>query len=235
MFDDIKGVWAAMMAATRRGRSKTGRHAAIEWNKVAGYVRSIEVTNEGKGWHWHIHVFALVTDWIDQRKLSEEWQRFGGGQIVDVRECRDGIVPGLIETLKYTTKMAKMTPADLYEVHVASKGSRMLAAGGLLLGVPEPDIRMDDISDQSGPYRDFIARWLNERYELELLSEGDDTPETSEELLERARAALQGAQTLTAADFAALDRLAEDPAQRAALEAMLLAAPLGGESASEIP
>ena len=82
----------AMTSAARKAKSKTGcmhGHAQIEWNKLAGSIRAMEVTNTGRQWHPHVHVFALVTDYIDRERLSAEWQRFTGDSfIVDVRKCK---------------------------------------------------------------------------------------------------------------------------------------------------
>ena len=36
--------------------------------KAHGIVYAVEITNRGRGWHPHIHMVALVDDWIDGEK-----------------------------------------------------------------------------------------------------------------------------------------------------------------------
>lgn len=175
-FDHIKGSWSRMMVAKRAGASNKKRDKAIEWNKVLGSVRAIEVTNEekGQGWHPHIHAFVLLEDYIDQKTLSAEWERFTGDSfVVGITKCKNGVVGGLIETLKYCSKLTELSPAHILEVHRAGKGSRFADAQGILRGVPEPDIRQDNDEGLEGPYRDFFAVWcrINKGFRFKTLGE----------------------------------------------------------------
>jgi hypothetical protein len=157
----FKAAWKKMIEAKRRGKSEKCHHERIEWNKVEGALRSIEVTNKGNGWHVHAHVFCLLSDWIDQAALSEEWKRFTGDSfIVGVTLCKNGVVPGLVETVKYAVKFSDMDPLQLWDVFTAANGSRFFDAQGALRGVPEPEIDQDDLEGLSGPYRDFMAVWM---------------------------------------------------------------------------
>lgn len=165
----FKAGWKAMMAAKRKAKGNH-RHDPIEWNKVHGSLRAIEVTMGKGGWHVHCHCFVLLTDYIDREKLSAEWLRFTGDSfIVDVRKCRNGVKAGLLEVLKYSCKFSSMKPAEAYQVHLTFQGFRLIDPQGVLRGVPEPDIDSDDISDMSGPYRDFIAYWMGsqQKYRIE--------------------------------------------------------------------
>jgi hypothetical protein len=159
----LKTSWKTMCAAARKGKSNSKKNLPIEWNKVAGSIRSIEVTNEGNGWHPHAHAFVLLTDYVDHSALSAEWERFTGDSfVVGISKCKNGIVPGLIECLKYASKITEMTPQNVLDVYRAAAGSRFTDPQGILRGVPEPDIDFDDLEGEGldGPYRDFIARWL---------------------------------------------------------------------------
>jgi hypothetical protein len=156
----LKQSWSRMLAAARKSKVSKHRHSPIEWNKVIGSVRAIEVTHKASGWHPHIHVFGLLSSYIDQPALSEEWRNFTGDSfVVGVTKCKGGIVPGLIETLKYASKLTELTPSQVVHVWRTAKGSRFADAQGILRGVPEPDIRQDDDEGLSGPYRDFLALW----------------------------------------------------------------------------
>ena len=146
----------------------------IEWNKVHGSIRAIEVTwnKKAKEWHPHIHVFALVSEYISQMHLSAEWERFtGDSMIVDVRKCKNGIVPGLIEVLKYVSKPSELTPELLFKLYETAKGSRFVDRQGCLRGVPEPCIDSDDDDGLHGPFRDFIALWRGFGYSMESVGE----------------------------------------------------------------
>jgi hypothetical protein len=156
----LKASWSRMQDARRKGKSVSGRHGKIEWNKVHGSIRAIEVTKKEKGWHPHIHCFALLEDYVSPNHLSAEWERFTGDSfIVDVRKCSNGVQSGLIETLKYVSKIADLTPEQVLHVHNSAKGSRFTDPQGVLRGVPEPDITADDMEGLTGPYREFIALW----------------------------------------------------------------------------
>jgi hypothetical protein len=166
----LKESWSRMMEAKRKGASASSRHGLIEWNKVVGSVRAIEVTwNKKAGeWHPHIHVFALVSQYISQTHLSAEWERVTGDSfIVDVRKCKNGIVSGLIEVLKYVSKPSELSPELLLQLYRAAKGSRFVDPQGCLRGVPEPCIDSDDDDGLHGPYRDFIALWRGFGYSME--------------------------------------------------------------------
>jgi hypothetical protein len=166
----LKESWTRMMAAKRKGASASGRHELIEFNKVLGSIRAIEVTwnKKAQEWHPHIHVFALVTEYINPFHLSAEWQRFtGDSMIVDVRKCKNGIRAGLTEVLKYVSKPSELSPELLFELYESAKGSRFVDPQGCLRGVPEPCIDSDDDEGLHGPFRDFIALWRGFGYSME--------------------------------------------------------------------
>lgn len=157
----LKDSWTRMMTAKRLGKAANCRNATVEWNKVHGSIRAIEVTKKDKGWHPHIHAFVLLEEYISQEMLVKEWERFTGDSfVVGIKRCDNGIVPGLIETLKYVSKLGDLTPENALEVYRAAKGSRFTDPQGVLRGVPEPDICEDDEDENCvGPYRDFMALW----------------------------------------------------------------------------
>lgn len=177
----LKDSWRRMMDAKRAGKSKASTNGLIEWNKVAGSIRAIEVTNKGKGWHPHIHVFVLLEEYINVFHLSAEWERFtGDSMIVNVKKCYNGIVAGLVEVLKYVSKPSELAPAQLLELYTAAKGARFTDPQGILRGIPEPDIDQDDDEGLDGPFRDYMMLWTGWGYsmqavghELEILRPND--------------------------------------------------------------
>jgi hypothetical protein len=76
------------------------RRFARNW--IGGFY-NWEVTNEGKGWHLHVH--ALVeAKWIDSAQLSTEWMKVtrGLGRIVKVKDARQHDY--IKEVTKYAVK-----------------------------------------------------------------------------------------------------------------------------------
>jgi len=158
----LKEIIKNMGAAARKAKSASCKHAPIEWNKIEGMIRSIEVTNRGNGWHVHTHIFALLSAYVDREALSEELMRFSGGEckIVDVRACKNGIIAGMCEVIKYALKPGELTNQQTLQVFEDFKGTRMIDCAGLLRGVLEGDIDQDDLPDLDGPTRDYVAYWL---------------------------------------------------------------------------
>lgn len=160
--DHLKKAWQRMLARRRSHLHKPERYGPVEWCKVAGSVRSLEVTAGAEGWHPHFHAFVLLKEYIDHEQLCEEWRELTGDSfIVGVSLCRDGVLPGLIEVLKYATKFSELKPAQAWHVFQCLRGSRSVDPQGVLRGVMEPNIDQDTVDGLSGPYRDFIAIWSN--------------------------------------------------------------------------
>lgn len=101
-----------------------------------GFYR-IEVTNEGKGWHLHLH--ALVDcDWIDARQLAIEWDKANRqtGHIVKVKDCRESNY--LSEVTKYAVKgsmLAEWDATDIAQFIDAFTGVRTFGVFGSLYGL----------------------------------------------------------------------------------------------------
>ena len=76
--------------------------------KIDGGFYTTEYTyNKTTGqWHPHIHIFALLTDWIDQEELAETWHEITyDSYIVDVRRVRK---PKLRDTAKLLQRFVSM-------------------------------------------------------------------------------------------------------------------------------
>ena len=53
------------------------------------YTTEYTFNNKTNQWHPHIHIFALLNDWIDQEELAETWHDITlDSYIVDVRRVR---------------------------------------------------------------------------------------------------------------------------------------------------
>jgi hypothetical protein len=125
--------------------SQSIRSLKAAWNKLRrstlarvwrGGCYSIEVTNEGRGWHIHLH--ALVDcPYVDQSALARKWAALVGQDfsIVYVRSATSRDY--LKEVCKYACKpqdMAAWSPADIVAWLDASASLRLFGVFGSLLG-----------------------------------------------------------------------------------------------------
>jgi len=99
-------------------------------------IYSIEVTNEGRGWHVHLH--ALVeAKWIDAKELARQWADIVGQDfaIVWVGDARGKETAK--EILKYTVKgsqIATWSPEEVAQYVRAVEGVRLFGRFGELTG-----------------------------------------------------------------------------------------------------
>lgn len=99
-----------------------------------GGCYSIEVTNEGNGWHVHLHILVDCR-WVDGEQLALEWakrvkQDFA---IVKVKDCRGGDY--VREVTKYAVKgtdLAKWAGEQAIEYILAMTGVRCFGTFGTL-------------------------------------------------------------------------------------------------------
>ena len=84
--------------------------------------------NEKTGeWHPHIHMFALVDQWIDQQEFSEYWHSLtGDSMVVDVRRARKekghGYSKAAAEVCKYALKFGDLSVEKTWEAFKVLKG-----------------------------------------------------------------------------------------------------------------
>ena len=111
------------------------RHRKFARNWRGGFY-SLEVTNEGRGWHLHLHVLADVR-WIDAGELARQWAAVtnGFGKIVKVKDCRKADY--LAEVTKYAVKgseLAAWEPQQIADFIRAFTGCRTFGVFGTLYG-----------------------------------------------------------------------------------------------------
>ena len=111
------------------------RRMVFARNWTGGFY-SLEVTNEGRGWHLHLH--ALIDSrWIDAGLLSKAWHKAtrGLGHIVKVQDARQKDY--LKEVTKYAVKgnqLAAWTGDQSLEFIRAFDGARTFGVFGSLYG-----------------------------------------------------------------------------------------------------
>lgn len=121
-----------LLRHTMKGFGKLRRQK--EWKTATGGCVSMEVTNESKGWHVHLHVLVDAR-WIAGGILSQRWGELMGQDyaIVKVQDCRR--FEYLNEVTKYVVKASEMAkwPAEEIAAFIGSiKGVRMFAPFGSL-------------------------------------------------------------------------------------------------------
>ncbi len=154
-------------------------------HEVAGGVYSIEVTENGNGWHPHPHAIWLVdrnhpaatdsTNWA-LKELSPEWHRITGDSfIVDARPIRPNqddpfqnpYADGFCEVFKYAMKAGELGPAKTLEAYPVLAGSRMVGSFGAFFGIKEPKSLLDDLTDYKNlSYFEYMYRFMHGKYHL---------------------------------------------------------------------
>ena len=139
-----------------------------EFCKVQGAMYSYENTYNEKTneWHPHIHMFALVDQWIDQQEFAEYWESItGDSMIVDVRRAKKqkgfGYSKAAAEVCKYALKFGDLSVEKTWEAFKVLKGKRLTGAFGLLWGVKVPDTMTDDMpDDKTLPYLEMLYKFV---------------------------------------------------------------------------
>ena len=152
----------------RRDYEKKGR-GFNEFCKVQGAMYSYENTFNEKTveWHPHIHMFALVDQWIDQQEFSEYWHSItGDSMVVDVRRVKKekghGYSKAAAEVCKYALKFGDLSVENTWEAFKVLKGKRLTGSFGLLWGVKIPENLADEMPyDQDLPYLEMLYKFVS--------------------------------------------------------------------------
>ena len=141
-----------------------------EFCKIQGAAFSYEIAhNHEKGWHPHIHMVALLDNYIDVHKLSSEWEEItGDSYIVDVRKLKKkdhstentAIADAMLEVFKYAVKFADLSLERQFEAYETLKSLRLIGSFGLLHGVQLPDTLLDDLTEfENLPFLEMYYRF----------------------------------------------------------------------------
>jgi hypothetical protein len=122
----VKSFKAALTKLRRRAFAKN-------WK---GGCWSLEVTNEGRGWHLHAHLLVNV-HWVDIGELCRTWGELVGQDyaICSVKDARGDSY--LKQVCKYVVKgsdIAKWSPMDIVAFVNAFQGQRTFGVFGQLYG-----------------------------------------------------------------------------------------------------
>lgn len=103
------------------------------FTKISGGCASLELTNEGRGWHLHWHLLVAATGFVGSDKLAVAWGELVGQDyaIVKIKPVKEGSY--LQEVCKYAAKpseVAKWPAARVAEFVEACRGTRMFTVFG---------------------------------------------------------------------------------------------------------
>lgn len=146
----------------RRHWLKGSKYA--RWTEAAraqGAVWTYEVTNQGNGWHPHVHAIWLCESAPDQDVLRSEWETITQDSfMVDVRPLdQDDPAEGFAEVFKYAMKFAELSLADNLHAYGVLTGRRLVGSFGCFRGVQVPDVMTDELLDEL-PYIELFYRYL---------------------------------------------------------------------------
>jgi plasmid rolling circle replication initiator protein Rep len=158
----------------RRDWLKKGR-GFIEFCKIEGAVYSFEFTKSEKtGWHPHIHMVALVNDWVDQDMLACEWEEITKDsnivdvrlikpriQMVDGRKVNMGYAKAFCEVFKYAMKFSDLSYKDTLYAFCVLRGKRLTGSLGCFRGIEVPEGLEDVIDVKDEPYLELLYKFKN--------------------------------------------------------------------------
>jgi hypothetical protein len=141
-------------------KARIGTRQVGEVRKAYGGVYSFEVTNNGNGWHPHVHAVWLCADEPERFALSDEWRQItGDSMIIDVRPMADNLVGGCVEVLKYALKASSLPLELQLDAWAVLRGRRLVSAFGCLYGLQEAEQLADEpLVDE--PYEVLFYRFF---------------------------------------------------------------------------
>lgn len=177
-FYHLKDSFTTLQTARRKWLKRGNGHN--ELCKAHGIVYAYEITDNGKGWHPHLHMILLVDDWIDKDKLSDEWKAITGDSfIVDVRrvkpskaevdtidakEQKEDYSDGFMEVFKYAMKFTELTHYQIWIAHETlsptGRLTRLQGSIGLFRGVEVPKTMTDDFIADDAPFMLILYKFL---------------------------------------------------------------------------
>jgi plasmid rolling circle replication initiator protein Rep len=175
-FDHLTRSFKTLLARYRDYKKK-GR-GFNQFCKIDGAFYTTEYTynDKTKQWHPHIHIFALLNEWIDQEELAETWHDITlDSYIVDIRRVKKtkehGYSKAVAEVCKYALKFSDLSLENTWEAFLTLKGKRLTGSFGSMHGVKIPEKLIDDMPLEELPYLEMFYRFVFDKksyYNLEI-------------------------------------------------------------------
>jgi hypothetical protein len=175
-FDHLTGSFRTLLSRYRDFKKK-GR-GFNQFCKIDGGFYTTEYTfnKTTNQWHPHIHIFALINDWIDQEELAETWHEITlDSYIVDVRRVKrskdKGYSEAVAEVCKYALKFSDLSLENTWDAFLTLKGKRLTGSFGSMHGVKIPEKAVDEMPLEDLPYMEMLYRFVFDKksyYNLEI-------------------------------------------------------------------
>lgn len=175
-FEHLTGSFRTLLSRYRDYKKK-GR-GFNQFCKIDGGFYTTEYTfnKTTNQWHPHIHIFALISDWIDQEELAETWHEITlDSYIVDVRRVKrskdKGYSEGVAEVCKYALKFSDLSLENTWDAFLTLKGKRLTGSFGSMHGVKIPEKAVDEMPLEDLPYMEMLYRFVFDKksyYNLEM-------------------------------------------------------------------
>jgi hypothetical protein len=161
-----------------------------EFCKIEGAAYSYEITKSDKGFHPHIHMVVMLNDYIDVKKLSEEWLTITkDSKIVDIRKLKgdseQDLTKSFLEVFKYSLKFSDFDYDTLLEVYSNLRGKRLQGSFGCFYGVKVPESDIDELFEDL-PYLERFYKFSKKSnsFSLESYRVVEDQPDLEDRSLE---------------------------------------------------
>lgn len=125
-----------MRILTNRYKRKNKNNSIA--NSWIGGIWNYEVTNIGNGWHPHFHGLIISNSPITDNQFRNEWKEISKGESFmcdaspinysDIEQLKKSV----FEVCKYAVKNLELTPENLAEFVIKTKGKQLLRRFGLL-------------------------------------------------------------------------------------------------------
>ena len=175
-FEHLTGSFRTLLSRYRDYKKK-GR-GFNQFCKIDGGFYTTEYTfnKTTNQWHPHIHIFALINDWIDQEELAETWHEITlDSYIVDVRRVKKskdkGYSEGVAEVCKYALKFSDLSLENTWDAFLTLKGKRLTGSFGSMHGVKISEKAVDEMPLEDLPYMEMLYRFVFDKksyYNLEI-------------------------------------------------------------------
>ena len=163
--DDLKERFDHLNASLRklfqrRRDARKGRPTPSALQFVDGAVWTFEVSNQGKGWHPHVHMIALAKWPPDQRALRDEWESITGDSWTCDVSRKEGQtdLQMFMEAFKYAVKFGDLSLEQTIHVYRTLRGRRLIASMGSFRSVKVPPDNTDEQLDDH-PYVDLLYKF----------------------------------------------------------------------------
>jgi hypothetical protein len=169
----------------RKHKNKENKHCYV--GPCIGGVVAVETTFnkeqfEGLVWHPHLHGILICKDYLDQKVVSEYWKEVTGGSFIvgfsKVKfDGKQGMLDGVLETVKYLAKLNYDMPADrIVELALALRRVRCINGFGVLKGFMKKARELKEGQERSLVCKkcgcnliDLALKWYGNKYLLRIL------------------------------------------------------------------